>query len=212
MEVSDRCAKIKERLSMYTLDSLDPFLHLAKGGTLPSSFDSEMKILDKDGENIASIWLKVTDSAVDIELLQRLSKKHKGVVRELLYLIICKAIDLDLPITFIAVPSCTRCTPGIVHNPEKLHKYYENIGFTAQNTSARKVRTYHTSVDTLKKIIQRSPSAEGGGEAEAEGEGRGGRRTRRSKRKKGTRTSGKYPLIKECRPLRHDPHRPTLLR
>jgi len=176
-----------------------------------------MKILDKNGEDIASIWLNVTDTAVDIELLQRLSKKHKGVVRELLYLIICKAIELDLPITFVAVPSCRRCTPGIVHNPEKLHKYYENIGFTPQNTSARKVRTYHTSVDTLREIVQRS--AEGaaeaeGGAAKAEGgaEGRGGRRTRRSKRKKGTRSSGKYPPIKECRPLRHDPHRPTLLR
>jgi hypothetical protein len=211
MELSDRCTKIKEKLSIYTLDSLDPFLHLEKGDTLPSDFDSEMKILDNSGEDIASIWLNVTDTAVDIELLQRLSKKHKGVVRELLYLIICKAIELDLPITFVAVPSCRRCTPGIVHNPEKLHKYYENIGFTPQNTSARKVRTYHTSVDTLKEIVRRSPPAEAeGGSAEAEGgaaEAKGGRRTRRRKRSR-----GKYPPIKECRPLHHDPRRLTLLR
>ena len=57
--------------------------------------------------------------------------QHKGVIKKLLYIIVCKAIELNLDIDFFALPSC-----GTNHhkcNPSKLYKYYNNIGFTRKN-------------------------------------------------------------------------------
>jgi hypothetical protein len=182
MDWPPQCDSIKERLiALYTLDALEPFLQLAQGQTLPSDFDSEMVLRDiTNDQPIASIWLEVTDKEVTIELLQRLSKGHKGVVKDVLYLIICKAIQLDLPITFTAVPSCKSCAPGIVKkdDPEKLHQYYTSIGFTAKETSSKKgsrIISYHTSVNTLRDIIAKwEPTAASAPSASAEAEGGGG--------------------------------------
>lgn len=178
MDWPPQCETIKERLeTLYSLDALEPFLQLTRGQTLPNEFDGEIVIRERTSDDtVAGIWLEVSREEVTIHLLARYSKSHKGVVKDILYLIICKAIQLDLPITFIAVPSSKSVVPGMIKNakPEKLHKYYTNIGFTQKETSSKKenrIITYHTSVNTLTEIIRRWQPAEGKG---------GRRKTRRT--------------------------------
>ena len=183
----DACYRARENVKGYTLDSLDPFFALEKGQTLHDGevFDNEMIIYYKDTE-VASIWLEVTEEDVYIHLLQRSSKEqeHKGIIRKILYLIICKAIELELPITFRAVPETSTSTRiyGEAKPRGSLYTYYDRIGFTPANvTKANHKRSsinYHTSVNTLKKIVERwsSPPSEGGGT-------RVKRKTRRHKRR-----------------------------
>lgn len=184
----DACYRARENVKGYTLDSLDPFFALDKGQTLHDGevFDNEMIIYYKDTE-VASIWLEVTEEDVYIHLLQRSSKEqeHKGIIRKILYLIICKAIELELPITFRAVPETSTSTRiyGEAKPRGSLYTYYDRIGFTPANvTKANHKRSsinYHTSVNTLKKIVERWSSAS---PAEGGTKGGGRRKTRRHKR------------------------------
>jgi len=185
------CYRARDNVKGYTLDSLEPFFALEKGQTLHDGdvFDNEMIIYSKDTE-VASIWLEVTEEDVYIHLLQRSSKEeeHKGIVRKILYLIICKAIELELPITFRAVPQTT--TSSRIYGEAKprgsLYTYYDRIGFTPANvTRANHKRSsinYHTSVNTLKKIVDGwTGSSPAFGGAKAKG-GTRARKTRRHKR------------------------------
>ena len=186
--VMGACYKARENVKGYSLDSLEPFFALEPGQTLHDGevFDNEM-IIYHEGTEVASIWLEVTEEDVYIHLLQRSSKalEHKGIVRKILYLIICKAIELELPITFRAVPETS--TSSRVYGEAKprssLYTYYDRIGFTPANvTRANHKRSsinYHTSVNTLKKIVERWTSAPS---ASAEGRAKGGGKTRRHKR------------------------------
>lgn len=179
----EACYKARESVKGYTLDSLEPFFALEPGQTLHDGevFDNEMIIYHGETE-VASIWLEVTEEDVYIHLLQRSSKEqqHKGIVRKILYLIICKAIELGLPITFRAVPECTSSRIYGESKPRSsLYTYYDRIGFTPANvTRANHKRSsinYHTSVNTLKKIV------DGWTSASASGAKGGGRKTRRHK-------------------------------
>jgi hypothetical protein len=70
---------------------------------------------------------------IHIELVKSYSK---GIGKDLLYLITCKALEFKLPIAFGAQPSITnRFEPGtsektIREQEEKLLKYYNHLGFT----------------------------------------------------------------------------------
>ena len=196
----EACERRRKNVKGYNLESLEPFFALEPGHTLHDGevFDNEMIIYHGKTE-VASIWLEVTEEDVYIHLLQRSSKEqqHKGIVRKILYLIICKAIKLELPITFRAVPETTT-SARVYGSGERgnLYSYYEKIGFTPTNvTRANHKRSsinYHTSVKTLKNIVGRwakaEAEAEAGADAEADAEagakGGGRRKTRRHKRRK----------------------------
>jgi len=186
----DACYRVRENVKGYTLDSLNPFFALEKGQTLHDGevFDNEMIIYCKDTE-VASIWLEVTEEDVYIHLLQRSSKEHKGIIRKILYLIICKAIELELPITFRAVPETSTSTRiyGESKPRGSLYTYYDRIGFTPANvTRANHKRSsinYHTSVNTLKKIVERWSSASASSPAFGGGGSGAKRKTRRHKRR-----------------------------
>jgi hypothetical protein len=169
MEVPCR-EKLNTLKGEYTLDSLDTFFALEPGQTLHDGnvFDNEM-IVYKGEEEVASIWLEVTEKDVYIHLLQRSSAEHRGIMKKILYLIICKAIQLNLPITFRAVPSTSPSSKRVFEGKPKgsLYSYYETIGFTPANSTranhSRSSIEYHTSVNTLKEIIKKwSASSEGG--------------------------------------------------
>jgi hypothetical protein len=177
--------KLEELKKTYTFDSLDPFFALEQRQTLYEGdvFNNELVIYTIEGVEVGSIWLEVTLDEVYIHLLQRSSKQHKGIMKQILYLIICKAIQLNLPITFRAVPTTSPSSKRVFEgNTPKgnLYSYYETIGFTPVNstkaTHNRHSIEYHTSVNTLKGIVQRWSSTS----REAEG---GRRNTRRHKRR-----------------------------
>jgi hypothetical protein len=174
--------KLEKLKEVYTLDSLDSFFSLEPGQTLHDGnvFDNEMSVYKGD-EEVASIWLEVTEEDVYIHLLQRSSSEHRGIMRQLLYLIICKAIQLNLPITFRAVPSTSPSSKRVFEGKPKgsLYSYYETIGFTPANSTranhSRSSIEYHTSVNTLKKIIK---------EWSASTESKGGKRKTKKRRHK----------------------------
>ena len=105
-----------------------------------------------------SIGENITENHIYINLIKRNSKGHKGAIKEVLYLIICKAIEVNTSIYFIA-------TPGRTENPEKLYDYYNKFGFTRSNTSLKtRVKQYfnipdyikyNTRVNNLKKIVNK---------------------------------------------------------
>lgn len=197
----DACKRRRENVKGYNLESLETFFALEPGQTLHDGevFDNEMIIYHGETE-VASIWLEVTEEDVYIHLLQRSSKalEHKGIVRKILYLIICKAIELGLPITFRAVPETTT-SARVYGSGERgnLYSYYEKIGFTPANLTKvnhkRSSINYKTSVKTLKNIVGRwaeadaeadtKADAEAEADAEAGAKGGGRRKTRRHKRR-----------------------------
>jgi hypothetical protein len=205
MDWSPVCTTTLNRLKeTYTLDSLEPFFSLGPEDTLHTTemnmFDKEMPILDKaSGEPIAGIWLEATPEEVSIELISRYSKHHKGVIRHILYLIICKAIQLNRPISFLASPNCKDSFSHLfseLNQCDKLYTYYNTIGFTRKRAHEHSATSqpYFTNVNTLKKIIHSwNPNS------------KGGRRTRRK--------PSKYLPIKEChRRLHRAPSRQTRAR
>ena len=197
------CKSIKESLdARYSLAGLDEFLTFK-----PTAHDVKritIYIRPKDsGEHIGNVVLTVTGRYIEIGMLERFElypedRAHKGVIREIVKLIICRAVELELPINFLAVPTAGKnleVEEGN-KNKRKLYKYYNNQGFTRTrnnrtiNNSSKKRISYNTNIPTLKKIIAswNSPSAPSAkAEAEAEAGGGGGSRKRKTRRKRQTR-------------------------
>ena len=180
------CKTIKESLeTRYSLDGLDQFLGLKE--TSPTMEYINITHLESDDE-IANVVLHINPHYLELGMLERISAnpEHKGVVRKIIQLIICKAVELDLPIHFHASPGVGKNTKHVSQNKTKLYKYYNNLGFTrVKNQEPGDDIYYETSVETLKEIMASWPSAN----AEA-GEGRATKRSKTgggSTRKRKTR-------------------------
>jgi hypothetical protein len=101
----------------------------------------------------------IIKNSIYISYINRYSNLHKGAIKDVLYLIICKGIEVNANINFEAVPGNTR-------NREKLYAYYNKIGFKRRpNTTLKKswveyfiepdyIR-YNTHVNNLKKIVNK---------------------------------------------------------
>jgi hypothetical protein len=121
------CSLLIERLkSLYNLENLDEFMSWTKD-QLTNSI--KVTIKDKQSDNeIASIWtrFKSEEKTIRVALVSRRSFGnyrnfyYKGLGKVLLYIVVCKAIDLGYTVSFSANPSPMN----------KLSDYYKEIGFT----------------------------------------------------------------------------------
>jgi hypothetical protein len=94
------------------------------------------------------MMLLVTSQYIEIGTVERLSDT-KGIIKDLLYIVACKAVDLNLPVQFKAEPRFLKRN-NISKNTSRLYKYYNNMGFTRKNKNY-----YNTSVINLKKMVTR---------------------------------------------------------
>ena len=151
------CKTIKESLeARYSLAGLDEFLELKQ----TTSTISYINITPIDSEEeIANIVLLITPYYLELGMLERISEnlEDKGVVRKVIQLVICKAVDLDLPIHFHASPQVGKNIKHVSQNKTRLYKYYNSLGFTRVNESGDDIY-YETSVEKLKNIIKRNAS------------------------------------------------------
>jgi hypothetical protein len=183
------CNTIKESLeARYSLAGLDDLLSF-----IPKENDIKrinIYIRPKEsGEHIGNVILTVTGRFIEIGMLERFEqyaedRVHKGVIREIVKLIICRAVELGLPINFLAVPTAGKSLELEEgnRNNKKLYKYYNNLGFTRSgnnrtiNNSTKKRISYNTNLRTLKEIVKSWNSTNGGG-----GGGGGSSSTRKRK-------------------------------
>ena len=152
------CKTIKESLeARYSLAGLDEFLELKQTPHKITTI-SYINITPIDSEEeIANIVLLITPFYLELGMLERISKnpEDKGVVRKVIELVICKAVDLDLPIHFHASPQVGKNINHVSQNKTRLYKYYNSLGFTRVNESGDDIY-YETSVEKLKNIIKKN--------------------------------------------------------
>lgn len=137
----NNCKSLIEDLSKYSIDGLE-FLEATPKTAI-------FYINVKEGHiHHASVSVTVTPRHIEIGTAERLSEK-RGIVAKILKLISCKAVELNLPVIFRVQPGFLKRN-NISNNKSKLYKYYNNLGFT------RKGNYYNTSVNNLKKIINKT--------------------------------------------------------
>jgi hypothetical protein len=173
------CKTIKESLeARYSLSGLEELFTFEPNPSDVKRIDIYIRTKDA-GEHIGSVILTVTSRYIEIGMLERFELypedlAHKGVIREVVKLVICRAVELGLPINLLAVPTAGKnmgAEPN--RNRRKLYKYYNNLGFTRSvynnktvNNSTKSRISYNTNLPTLKKIIKSwnsSLPSEGGG-------------------------------------------------
>ena len=198
-----KCQSINESLRMnYSLNGLDEFFSIESVNPTyvkQIQIDIRPKVDGKAKRLIGTIMLLVTSRYIEIGILERYepspnNHQHKGIIQKIIKLIICKAVELNLPITFIAVPATGKNIeegrPNINNNKTKLYRYYNKIGFTRKNNNSsvnnnNKNRIfYNTPHATLKEIVNSWPPSESSGGSEGSG-GSGSsaqRKTRKSKK------------------------------
>jgi len=160
---------IDDITSKYIIDDLDNFLSIAsedledlEDGRRTYSLNVYSKEIPDKKICYASIIL--FNNNITISLIQRFSKlpEHKGIIKNILNIIICKAHELKIDIDFYAMPSC-----GNIHgytNHDKLYEYYNSIGFKRKNTKKRTIFDkifynapyairYHTTPANMNNII-----------------------------------------------------------
>jgi len=195
-----KCQSINEELRMnYSLNGLDEFFSIESvNPTYVKQIEITIrpKVDGKAKRLIGTIMLLVTSRYIEIGILERYepspnNHQHKGIIQKIIKLIICKAVELNLPITFIAVPATGKNEegrPNINKNKTKLYRYYNNIGFTRKNNNRsvnnnKKNRIfYNTPHATLKEIVNSWPSSEGSGGSGSGGSSSAQRKTRKSKK------------------------------
>jgi len=172
-----KCKKIIEKLiNKY---EIEVFYHEAMPTNKPSDFptffkrintldwtDINLHIYDKDDPTIHIGYVRFQNKGtyLSIPVISRTSKntKHKGVIKQVLYLVICIGIKLGIPIEFDAIPRF-RESKGFNEssNNNKLYNYYEKIGFKPQSRllSSRK---YKTTPNNLEGIIHKLNNNENG--------------------------------------------------
>jgi hypothetical protein len=193
------CDTIKESLKeKYSLVGLDEFLTFEPAANDVKRIAIYINIKDS-GEHIGNVILTVTGRYIEIGMLERFElypedRAHKGLIRKVVKLVICRAVELGLPVNLLAVPTAGKnlgAEPN--RNRRKLYKYYNNLGFTRSvhnnktvNNSSKSRISYNTNLPTLKKIIEswNSPSASASASASAEGGGGGGGSRKRKTRRK----------------------------
>lgn len=153
MEFSGECKRLYDSLKeTYNLSKFDKFLTVNPGETFNYTMDI---FLLNTKIRVGNVWIKGNPEEIELYLVQRIHEEHKGVMKQILYLIICKAIQLNLPIRFMAVSNCS----SKFCDPTTLYKYYNTIGFQRVNgkndtpNSEKETIAYHTSVETLQHII-----------------------------------------------------------
>ena len=126
----------------YEIEDGDKFFHL------------EVFTKDKK-EKIAYITLGISPHEKAINILavvrdgrKKANKTHKGIGHTLVYLTVCKAIQLDYSLKFSATP---------YSESDDLFKYYNTLGFTRKGnirgTGRNRGLQYETSPEELKQII-----------------------------------------------------------
>ena len=150
-----KCDKLIEKITTsYDLsDDFQDFLdYTIEEGR--KSFYIQVFIKDEE-DQIASITLDIRpdEKAINIVAVIRddrntANKTHKGIGRNLVYLTVCKAIQLDFPVKFSATP---------YSESDDLFKYYNALGFTRKGNIRGAGRNrglrYETSPEELKEII-----------------------------------------------------------
>ena len=190
------CKTIKESLeTRYSLAGLDEFLTFEPRANDVRAMPIYISTKDS-GENIGNVILTVTGRYIEIGMLERLElypedRAHKGVIREVVKLVICRAVELGLPINLLAVPTAGK-NLGVEpnRNRRKLYKYYNNLGFTRTvhnnktvNNSTKTRISYNTNVPTLKKIIESWNSSASASAPSLPKEGGGSTRKRKTRRR-----------------------------
>ena len=182
----DICKSIKESLeTRYSLAGLDEFI-AHEDTKPPKMFYINITYTDSEGtEEVANIAIFISSLFLDLGMLERISANpaHKGIVRKIIQLAICKAVQLNLPIHFKATPGVGKYTKHVSKNKTKLYKYYNNLGFTrVKNQEPGDEIYYETPVEKLKEIMASWAPAAGGGCAGACGISRKRKATRKSRR------------------------------
>lgn len=161
------CKSIKESLeTRYSLTGLEEFLTFEPAANDVKRINIYIRPKES-GEHIGNVILTVTGRYIEIGMLERFElypddRAHKGVIREIVKLIMCRAVELGLPINFLAVPTAGKSLEFEEDNKNKtkLYKYYNNLGFTRSgnnrtvNNRTKKRISYNTNVSTLTKIIE----------------------------------------------------------
>lgn len=148
------CSKlIKTLKETYTVEQLDEFLSAGQGQNDPPYF--HIILFTKDGESeLASLVTSIEheDRQIfigDVRRMNTYNPLSKGLGEALLYIVICKAIELGYTVAFAA------------SGPE-LYPYYNSRGFhrnkgTSDYTTTPTENNFHPRIEeTLKKIKKRS--------------------------------------------------------
>jgi hypothetical protein len=166
MDQKEKCKRLRDIfrkeykfLSLYNAD-FDAFF------TSKTPDQKNFSIVPKGAkyeDRVAYILLSKLPTHVNIDIIERLSDTHKGILKKVLQLVICKAAELGLPVKFDAVPGNTNVKQN--RSKSKLYKYYNAIGFTRKNNSpgnnnAKSSVSYNTNVASLKKSIDGWPEPE----------------------------------------------------
>ena len=163
-------------LKLYTIEGLHEFLVTPQvNGEGDGYIPFKITIREKATE-VGNIHLRMFNDKLELFDFARTSEGHKGVMTDILKIIIIKSIDFNRPLHFEARPhNYYGIVPG---DPKKLYAYYNSLGFTktSHNNSANHI-LYKTNPD---RLIQLSKTWI------EEWRTKGGRRSRRSKRSKRT--------------------------
>ncbi len=136
---SNSCSLLINKLQLlYTFENLDEFLQWTPD---KGEFHNQITINEKNSTStIGRVHLRVSNNNIRIGLITRKTfhnfrnSYYKGLGKALLYIIVCKAIELGYTISFTSNPS----------NGNKLEKYYESIGFTKKRENSRNFLTMPT--------------------------------------------------------------------
>lgn len=135
-------------LKVYDIKGLHEFLvtpklNLEGDGYIPF----KITIREKANE-VGNIHLRIFNNRLELFDFARMSQGHKGVMTDILKIIIIKSIDFNLPLHFEARPHNDYGT--MTGDPKKLYAYYNSLGFTrtTYNNSANHIE-YITSPERL---------------------------------------------------------------
>jgi hypothetical protein len=139
--------KYRNLLKLYTIEGLHEFLVTPKSNVEGEYISFKITIREKATE-VGNIHLHMFNDRLELFEFARTSKEHKGVMTDILKLIIIKSIDFNLPLHFEARPHNYYGT--MTGDPKKLYAYYNSLGFTktSDNTSANHIE-YITSPERL---------------------------------------------------------------
>ena len=144
--MNPKCISLIESFHKYSINGLTEFLEIAD---VQKPIQIFINIFSGETHH-ASMMLLVTSQYIEIGTVERLSDT-KGIIKDLLYIVACKAVELNLPVQFKAEPGFLKRN-NISKNTSRLYKYYNNMGFTRKNKNKN---YYNTSVINLKKMVTR---------------------------------------------------------
>ena len=141
--MNPKCTSFIESFNKYSITGLSDFLALQE----PKIKQFYINVYS-DNTHHATMMLLVTPYYIEIGTVERLSE-IKGIIKDLLYIVACKAVDLNLPVQFKAETEFSKRN-NISKNRSNLYKYYNTLGFTRKNKNY-----YNTPVNKLRQITTR---------------------------------------------------------